>query len=54
MDFPTVNTNLINRTFINEERKAKIVKFVQTPAFKHVYGMSLKDVEKQMNNEDLK
>ena len=29
MDFPTVNTNLINRTFIDDERKAKIVKFVQ-------------------------
>ena len=31
MDFPTVNTNLINRTFIDDERKAKIKKFVQTP-----------------------
>ena len=49
MDFPTVNTNLINRTFIDDERKAKIIKFVQTPAFKHVYKMSLKDVEDQMN-----
>ena len=47
MDFPTVNTNLINRTFIDEERKAKIINFVQTPAFKHVYKMSLEDVEKQ-------
>ena len=48
MDFPTVNTNLINRTFIDDERKAKIVKFVQTPNFKHVYKMSLEDVERQM------
>ena len=48
MAFPTDGTTLINRTFIDEERKAKIVKFVQTPAFKHVYKMSLEDVEKQM------
>ena len=48
MDFPTENTDLINRTFIDEERKAKIVKFVQTPDFKHVYKMSLRDVEEQM------
>lgn len=47
MDFPTVNTNLINRTFIDEKRKAKIVKFVQTPGFKYAYKMSLKDVEEQ-------
>ena len=47
MDFPTVNTNLINRTFIDEERKEKLVKFVQTSEFKHVYKMSLEDVEKQ-------
>ena len=50
MDFPTVNTNLINRTFIDEERKAKIVKFIQTPAFKYFYKMSLEDVENQLNN----
>lgn len=48
MDLPTENTDLINRTFIDEERKAKIVKFVQSPAFKHVYKMSLEDVEKQL------
>ena len=48
MDFPTENTDLINRTFIDDERKAKIVKFVQTPDFKHVYKMSLRDVEEQM------
>ena len=48
MDFPTVNTNLINRTFIDDERKAKIVKFVQSPEFKFVYKMSLKDVENQL------
>ena len=51
MDFPTVNTNLINRTFIDEERKAKIVKFVQTPAFKHVYKMSLRDAEIQIKEK---
>ena len=51
MDFPTVNTNLINRTFVDEERKANIVKFVQTPEFKHVYKMSLIDVEIQMNDK---
>lgn len=52
MDFPTTNTNLINRTFIDDERKAKIVKFVQTPAFKHVYKMSLRDVEIQCENQN--
>ena len=49
MDFPTENTNLINRTFMDDERKAKIVEFVQSPAFKHVYKMSMEDVEEQMN-----
>ena len=48
MDFPTKNTNLINRTFIDDERTAKIIQFVQTPAFRHVYKMSLKDVEAQL------
>ena len=52
MDFPTINTNLINRTFIDDERKAKLVKFVQTQDFKHVYKMSLKDVEEQMLQTD--
>ena len=52
MDFPTTNTNLINRTFIDEARKAKIAKFVQTPAFKHVYKMSLRDVEMQCENQN--
>lgn len=52
MDFPTVNTNLINRTFIDESRKSKIVKFVQTPTFKHVYKMSLRDVEIQCENQN--
>lgn len=52
MDFPTINTNLINRTFIDDERKEKIVKFVQTQDFKHVYKMSLKDVEEQMLQTD--
>lgn len=51
MDFPTTNTNLINRTFIDEERKSRIVKFVQSPAFKHVYKMSLRDVEIQYENQ---
>ena len=53
MDFPTINTNLINRTFIDDERKAKISAFVQTTAFKHVYKMSLKDVEEQMLQANL-
>ena len=48
MDFPTTNTNLINRTFVDDARKSKIIDFVQTPGFKHMYGMSLKDVEEQM------
>lgn len=50
MAFPTDGTTLINRTFVDEERKAKIVKFVQTSSFKHVYKMSLEDVENQLNN----
>ena len=48
MDFPTTNTNLINRTFIDDKRKAKIIEYVQSPGFKHKYGMSLKNVEDQM------
>ena len=52
MDFPTTNTNLINRSFIDEACKAKIAKFVQTPAFKHVYKMSLRDVEIQCENQN--
>lgn len=47
MDFPTTNTNLINRTFLDDDRKAKIIEFVQSPDFKHKYGMSLRDVEEQ-------
>ncbi len=47
MDFPTENTNLINRTFIDEDRKTKIVQFVQSPDFKFHYKMSLKDIEAQ-------
>lgn len=53
MDFPTINTNLINRTFIDDERKTKISAFVQTTALKHVYKMSLKDVEEQMLQANL-
>ena len=52
MNFLTENTNLINRTFIDDERKSKIVRFVQSSAFKHVYKMSLKDVEEQMLIKD--
>ena len=33
MDFPTVNTNLINRTFIDAERKAKVVKVCSDSGF---------------------
>ncbi|MCR5400836.1 MAG: hypothetical protein K6E78_04495 [Treponema sp.] len=54
MDFPTLNTNLINRTFIDEARKARLVNFVQSPDFKHVYKMSLEDVEKQMRDKKAK
>ena len=52
MDFPTTNTNLINRTFIDDERKKKIVQYVQSSAFHHVYKMSLRDVEIQCENQN--
>lgn len=51
MDFPTNNTNLINRTFVDDNRKNKIIDFVKSEHFIHHTGMSLYDVEKDMNNE---
>lgn len=55
MDFPTENTNLINRTFIDEKRKSNIIKFVQSKDFKYLYHMSLYDIENQIYcNPDFK
>lgn len=52
MDFPTEKTNLINRTFIDDARKSKIIDFVKSDRFFHRKGMSLHDVEEDMNNPD--
>ena len=48
MDFPLENTDLINRTYADEQFRAKVTSCVQSPAFVHKKGMSLNDVEKQI------
>lgn len=44
MDFPLENTDLINRTYADEQFRAKVVSYVQSSAFVHRKGMSLADV----------
>ncbi|MBP5602347.1 MAG: hypothetical protein J6X78_06435 [Treponema sp.] len=48
MDFPLENSDLINRTYADEQFRAKVASFVQSPAFVHKKGMTLADVEKQI------
>ncbi|MBO7485950.1 MAG: hypothetical protein J6T84_07790 [Spirochaetaceae bacterium] len=48
MDFPLENTDLINRTYVDEQFRAKIASYVQSTAFVHKEGMSLADVEREM------
>ncbi len=52
MDSPLENTNLVNRTFVDDSRKEKIIKFVQSEDFVHEKGMSLADVEQQMKEKE--
>ena len=53
MDSPLENTNLVNRTFVDDSRKEKIIKFVQSEEFVHKKGMSLADVEQQMKEKEI-
>ena len=53
MDSPLENTNLVNRTFVDDLRKEKIIKFVQSEDFVHKKGMSLADVEQQMKEKEI-
>ncbi len=52
MDSPLENTNLVNRTFVDDSRREKIIKFVQSEDFVHEKGMSLADVEQQMKEKE--
>ena len=53
MDSPLENTNLVNRTFVDDSRKEKIIKFVQSEDFVHIKGISLADVEQQMKEKEI-
>lgn len=48
MDFPLENTDLINRTYVDEQFRAKIASYVQSTVFVHKQGMSLEDVVAEM------
>ncbi len=51
MDFPLENTDLINRTYADEQFRAKVASYVQSTAFVHKEGMSLEDVEREMKKQ---
>ncbi|MDD6487675.1 MAG: hypothetical protein PUF61_12100 [Spirochaetales bacterium] len=51
MDFPLENTDLINRTYADEQFRAKVASYVQSTAFVHKEGMSLADVEREMKKQ---
>ena len=51
MDFPLENTDLINRTYADEQLRVKVASYVQSPAFVHKEGMSLADVEREMKKQ---
>lgn len=53
MDSPLENNNLVNRTFVDDSRREKIIKFVQTEDFIHEKGMSLADVEQRMKEKEI-
>ena len=48
MDFPLENTDLINRTYADEQFRAKVASYVQSGKFNYTKGMSLADVEREM------
>ena len=45
MDFPLENTDLINRTYVDDSLKEQIAKYVQAPDFKFEKGMTLDDIK---------
>ena len=47
MDFPLENTDLINRTYVDDSLKEKIAEYVQFPDFKFKKGMTLDDIKNQ-------
>ena len=53
MDSPLESTNLMNRTFVDDSRREKIIKFVQSEDFIHEKGMSLADVEQRMKENEI-
>ena len=53
MDSPLEITNLVNRTFVDNSRREKIIKFVQSEDFIHEKGMSLADVEQRMKEKEI-
>ena len=48
MDDPWDKTDLINRTFADDSRRSEVALFCQSPDFQYKSGMSLSDVEAQM------
>ncbi len=50
MDFPLENTDLINRTYADEQFRAKVASYVQSGKFNYTKGMSLADVTKQIES----
>ena len=47
MDFPLENTDLINRTYVDDSLKEQIAEYVQFPDFKFKKGMTLDDIKNQ-------
>lgn len=51
MDDPLENTDLINRTYNDDEKRRRVAEFVQADkGFEYVRGMSLVDIERQMKD----
>lgn len=50
MDAPVENTDLINRTYIDNSKRKTITDFVQSGKFNFKKGMSLKDITKQIES----
>lgn len=54
MDDPLENTDLINRTYADDEKRRRIAEFVQSDiGFEYEGGMSLADIEYQMKDEKI-
>ena len=51
MDFPLENTDLINRTYVDEDLRSRMSAFVKSPDFCFKYGMSMQDVMGQMEGK---